>query len=354
MKKIIKPVSEEKQKGVDGKACWKGYKRMGTKQKGGKTVDNCVPMKKVKESASSPDVGDDTVGFSVNSEQAYNAVMAKFGDHINHDETSGIMYVPAQMWRDVELVAFDADGEGAVEDNGFDDQYGVAETTGDQPFDNMMKKVTRPPTAKARNAERILQKRQREEETRERKRKGENGFGASPADKLSIRKSKNVEERGLNEVSKDYKDLEDRINGTKPPAKRTPRQTDYEKKRKQQKSADVMTESMETTYEDVLSKLKSRLSDYLGDVAKAVKDTDLGDQTTRNVDRMTDVKTVMTDDGHEIRIRGNEDDGFRITIKNKDSKSKFATIKEAEIAANMYCKRRAGKTRLPQDYESEK
>ena len=33
---------EDKQKGVDGKACWKGYKRMGTKQKGGKTVDNCV------------------------------------------------------------------------------------------------------------------------------------------------------------------------------------------------------------------------------------------------------------------------------------------------------------------------
>jgi hypothetical protein len=37
-------VNENKQKGVDGKACWKGYKRMGTKQKGGKTVDNCVKM----------------------------------------------------------------------------------------------------------------------------------------------------------------------------------------------------------------------------------------------------------------------------------------------------------------------
>jgi len=32
----------EKEKGVDGKACWKGYKQMGTKKKGGKTVDNCV------------------------------------------------------------------------------------------------------------------------------------------------------------------------------------------------------------------------------------------------------------------------------------------------------------------------
>ena len=39
-------LGEEKQKGVDGKVCWKGYKRMGTKQKGGKTVDNCVKIKK--------------------------------------------------------------------------------------------------------------------------------------------------------------------------------------------------------------------------------------------------------------------------------------------------------------------
>jgi hypothetical protein len=37
-------ILEAKQKGVDGKACWKGYKRMGTKQKGGKTVDNCVKI----------------------------------------------------------------------------------------------------------------------------------------------------------------------------------------------------------------------------------------------------------------------------------------------------------------------
>ena len=37
-------LDEEKQKGLDGKACWKGYKRMGTKMKGGKRVDNCVKM----------------------------------------------------------------------------------------------------------------------------------------------------------------------------------------------------------------------------------------------------------------------------------------------------------------------
>ena len=45
--KSFKDFTEEKEKGVDGKACWKGYKRMGTKKKGGKTVDNCVPMEDV-------------------------------------------------------------------------------------------------------------------------------------------------------------------------------------------------------------------------------------------------------------------------------------------------------------------
>ena len=43
---IDKNIGEAKQKGVDGKACWNGYKRMGTKKKGGKTVDNCVPTGK--------------------------------------------------------------------------------------------------------------------------------------------------------------------------------------------------------------------------------------------------------------------------------------------------------------------
>ena len=31
-----------KAKGMDGKACWKGYSLRGTKMKGGQRVDNCV------------------------------------------------------------------------------------------------------------------------------------------------------------------------------------------------------------------------------------------------------------------------------------------------------------------------
>jgi hypothetical protein len=39
-----KYLPEDKQKGVAGKACWKGYRRQGTKKKGDKTVDNCVKV----------------------------------------------------------------------------------------------------------------------------------------------------------------------------------------------------------------------------------------------------------------------------------------------------------------------
>ena len=38
---------EGKKKGLDGKACWDGYKLQGTKMKGGKRVDNCVPIKEI-------------------------------------------------------------------------------------------------------------------------------------------------------------------------------------------------------------------------------------------------------------------------------------------------------------------
>jgi hypothetical protein len=40
----------EKMKGLDGKACWDGYKLAGTKQKGGRTVDDCVPISKSEHS----------------------------------------------------------------------------------------------------------------------------------------------------------------------------------------------------------------------------------------------------------------------------------------------------------------
>ena len=67
---------------------------------------------------------EDEVGFGVSSERAYNAVMAKFGDYIEHRD-DGVMYAPRRLWGAIEQTAFDADGVGAEEDSGIDeDQYG--------------------------------------------------------------------------------------------------------------------------------------------------------------------------------------------------------------------------------------
>lgn len=41
--------SKGKKKGMDGKACWSGYRYAGTQKRGGKTVDKCVKAKKRKK-----------------------------------------------------------------------------------------------------------------------------------------------------------------------------------------------------------------------------------------------------------------------------------------------------------------
>ena len=44
IRESIRELFEGKKKGLDGKACWDGYKLQGTKMKDGKRVDNCVKM----------------------------------------------------------------------------------------------------------------------------------------------------------------------------------------------------------------------------------------------------------------------------------------------------------------------
>jgi hypothetical protein len=87
--------------------------------------------------------------------------------------------------------------------------------------------------------------------------------------------------------------------------------------------------------------VKKKLGDYLQDVATAIKkDPDLMAKLPQTTDDIKAVKTMKTADGHEIKITGNEDDGFRISIKNKNSNSKFANLDEAVFAVEMYCARR--------------
>jgi hypothetical protein len=112
--------------------------------------------------------------------------------------------------------------------------------------------------------------------------------------------------------------------------------------------------SESATTEDVVSAVKKKLGDYLQDVATAIKkDPDLMDKLPQTQDEIKAVKTIRTDDGHEIKIHGNEDDGFRISIKNQDLKTAFKNLDEATMACEMYCARRRGQT-ANADYIEEK
>jgi hypothetical protein len=100
--------------------------------------------------------------------------------------------------------------------------------------------------------------------------------------------------------------------------------------------------SEQYTQEDVISTVKKKLGDYLKNIQDEIRsDSDLKDKTAIELDRIGPaVRTITTDDGHDIKIHGNEDDGFRITVKNKPHSAKFETLKHAEIACEMFCARR--------------
>jgi hypothetical protein len=80
--------------------------------------------------------------------------------------------------------------------------------------------------------------------------------------------------QGVAEAQNDYfkrrKDEEDRISGTKAPAKRTPKQTDYEKKRRQQSVAEMSSGSVATVVNPTL-KNKAKVGSLFGGTYKQAK-----------------------------------------------------------------------------------
>ena len=100
----------------------------------------------------------------------------------------------------------------------------------------------------------------------------------------------------------------------------------------------------EEVQEDLLSKVKKGLNDYLKSIEDEVKgDSDLPakQQLTKSGDVIGPaVKTITTDDGHEFKIHGNQDDGFRITVRDKPMAARFDTIDHAVMACEMYCNHR--------------
>ena len=379
----------------------------------------------------------DTVGFSVNTEKAYTAVMQRFGDYIDHDETSGIMYAPSRIWLQIEMTAFDADGEGATKDTD------MSEATGDKPFDSMMQNISKG-TKKQAATDKNDQKKQSQQQARAAF--GSMFGGENPVNNLKIREQ-GVTEEQLDEKCWDgyekkgmktmfgkrvpncVKNEGEERNELDTPAvqaalARMAERHKGEKWSKEQlaalgkriaargqkpvKEGDIvktptglihratdkygageepfnphnpgkyamdltsvdkrlvkdLDASMGITYknqgpkgvkvdeavtkEDVISKLKAKLGDYLSDLSKEIKsDPDLVDKLAAKApgDQMgPPVKTVTTDDGHEIQIHGNEDDGFRISIKNKPAATRFKNLDEAVMACEMYCSRRRKQT----------
>jgi hypothetical protein len=93
-------------------------------------------------------------------------------------------------------------------------------------------------------------------------------------DKLDALAGPRYKKKGVAEGTNDYfkrrKDEEDRIAGTKAPAKRTPKQTDYEKKRKQQS----VTEGQEVDVSAVVGKLY----DIIDNQENVIKNADYDQQ----------------------------------------------------------------------------
>jgi len=115
--------------------------------------------------------------------------------------------------------------------------------------------------------------------------------------------------------------------------------------------------------EDLLSNVRRTLDDYLQDIEQKLskqKDRELirkaGEEIQKNpLDALLPVKSMFTDDGEEMRIHGNENDGFVIKIKERPLRARFRSLDEAEMACEMFCAHRRSKQQqeVAKDYVEE-
>jgi len=115
--------------------------------------------------------------------------------------------------------------------------------------------------------------------------------------------------------------------------------------------------------EDLLSNVRRTLDDYLQDIEQKLekqKDRELirkaGEEIQKNpLDSLLPVKSMFTDDGDEMRIHGNENDGFVIKVRERPLSARFRTLDEAEMACEMFCAHRRNRNQevVSQDYIEE-
>lgn len=127
--------------------------------------------------------------------------------------------------------------------------------------------------------------------------------------------------------------------GDKPPLKKSTITKAHEIAKAIEK--DEAKESIQT--EETLSDIKHKLTDYLQDIKNDVtKDKTLSNKSSLEADKLGPaIKTIKTDDGKQIKIHGNEDDGFRLKINNKVHSAEFDSFDEAQMACEAYCARRS-------------
>lgn len=115
--------------------------------------------------------------------------------------------------------------------------------------------------------------------------------------------------------------------------------------------------------EDLLSGVRRTLDDYLQDIEQKLekqKDRDLISKAGQDIQKdplrdLLPVKTIATDDGKDMRIHGNEDDGFVIRIRDRPMKARFRTLDEAEMACEIFAAHRRNRNMeaQAQDYVEE-
>ena len=113
--------------------------------------------------------------------------------------------------------------------------------------------------------------------------------------------------------------------------------------------------------EDMIGKVRKDLNDYLMSLEKEMrpdhaliakaKDAIMNPE----IDKLLPIKSLHTHDGKEMRIHGNENDGFIIRINERPLRARFMSLDEAELACEMFCNRRLAAEQVvqSQDYVEE-
>lgn len=116
-----------------------------------------------------------------------------------------------------------------------------------------------------------------------------------------------------------------------------------------------------TTNEDMLGTIRLGLNDYLKSIEQELDpDRALINKAKQELqkpelEKLLPIKTIKTHDGKELRIHGNEADGFVIKINERPMRHRYGSLDEAMMACEMYCNHRRDKEmqEMGRDYVDE-